>query len=93
MKHHPLLYSETQQNQSTSLSRCVVDSQKKNKVLLQTAIAILEIGSQELPVRIIFDTGSQRSYIRKEIVESLGLSGPVKVLCISTVGGIQQNTK
>ena len=87
MKHHRLLHSGTQHNQSTSLGGCIIDLQKTNQVLLQTAIANLVIGSQELAVRIMFDTGSQRSYIRKDIVESFGLSGPTEVMSISTLGG------
>ena len=87
MKHHQLLHSGTQHNQSTSLSGCIIDLQKTTQVLLQTAIANLVVGSQELAVRIMFDTGSQRSYIRKDIVESFDLSGPIEVLSISTLGG------
>ena len=87
MKHHRLLHSGTKHNQSTSLSGCNIDLQKTNQVLLQTAIANLVVGSQELAVHIMFDTGSQRSYIRKDIVESFGLSGPTEVLSISTLGG------
>ena len=47
----------------------------------------MQVGSQELPVRVLLDTGSQRSYIRKEITESLDLRGPAEVLSISTLGG------
>ena len=37
-------------------------------------------------MRILFDTGGQRSYVRKEIIESFGLSGPTEVLSISALG-------
>ena len=86
-KHHRLLHTNSQQSQSTSLSGCITDSQRSSQALLQTALATLQIGSQELPVRILLDTGSQRSYIRKEIAESLDLRGPTEVLTISTLGG------
>ena len=86
-KHHRLLDTSSQQSQSTSLSGCITDSQRSSQALLQTALATLQVGSQELPVRILLDTGSQRSYIRKEITESLDLRGPTEVLTISTLGG------
>ena len=85
-KHHRLLHTNSQQSLSTSLSGCITYSQRSSKALLQTALATFQVRSQELPVRILLDTGSQRSYIRKEIAESLDLRGTTEVLSISTLG-------
>ena len=57
-------------------------------MLLQTASAFLTNDDpQEIQARVVFDTGSQISYIRKNIAESLNLKGPVETLSISTLGG------
>ena len=57
-------------------------------MLLQTALAfVTEEGFQEIPVRVLFDTGSQRSYIKKSIAEALNLDGPAETLSICTFGG------
>ena len=46
----------------------------KGSVLLQTARANVSNGSKSAPARILFDTGSQRSYIRKSLQHRLGLN-------------------
>ena len=50
-------------------------------------------GFQEIPVRILFDTGSQISYIRKSIAEALNLKGPIETLSISTFGDVVKSKK
>ena len=57
-------------------------------MLLQTALAsVTNEGFQEIPVRILFDTGSQISYIRNSIAGALNLKGPIETLSISKFGG------
>ena len=46
----------------------------KGSVLLQTARATVSNGSRLVPARILFDTGSQRSYIRKSLQNRLRLN-------------------
>ena len=48
---------------------------------------------QEIPVRVLLDPGSQRSYIRKQIAESVGLRGPTELLSVSTLGGETSQTR
>ena len=48
---------------------------------------------QEIPVRALLDPGSQRSYIRKQIAESVGLRGPTELLSVSTQGSETSQTK
>ncbi|XP_044180997.1 uncharacterized protein LOC122962152 [Acropora millepora] len=57
------------------------------ETLLQTALAKLSVNGQEVTVRVLLDSGSQRSYIRKNIAESIGLQGPSEVLSVATLGG------
>ena len=59
----------------------------KGSVLLQTARAIATNGSNSTPVRILFDTGSQRSYVTNSITKQLKLN-PVKreTLHLNTFG-------
>ena len=42
---------------------------------------------QEIPIRVLLYPGSQRSYIRKQITESVGLRGRTELLSVSTLGG------
>lgn len=59
----------------------------KGSVLLQTARAIATNGSKSIPVRILFDTGSQRSYVTNAVTKQLKLN-PVKreTLHLNTFG-------
>ena len=49
------------------------------ETLLQTALAKLSVHGGEVTIRILLDSGSQRSYIPKNIAESLGLQGPSEI--------------
>ena len=64
------------------------------QTLLQTAKALLVGGGgQKVPVRVLLDSGSQRSYITKNVAESLALQGPSEVLSVSMLGGESSQTK
>ena len=63
------------------------------ETLLQTAVARLSVNGQEMTVRILLDSGTQRSYLRKNIAESLGLQGPTELLSVTTLGGETSETK
>ena len=41
-----------------------------------------------MKIRVLLDTGSQRSYIRKDLADGLGLDGPSESLAVSTLGGV-----
>lgn len=63
------------------------------QTLLQTAKALLVGGGgQKVPVRVLLDS-SQRSYITKNVAESLALQGPSKVLSVSMLGGESSQMK
>ena len=49
--------------------------------------------NQEIPVRVLLDLGSERTFIRKQIAESVGLSGPTEILSVTTLGGDTSETK
>ena len=51
------------------------------------------MNGQEMTVRILLDSGTQRSYLRKNIAESLGLQGPTELLSVTTLGGETSETK
>ena len=62
---------------------------EKSSVVLQTATATAcgTSSSATIPVRILFDGGSQRSYITKDVKDRLGLSPKrVETLNLSTFG-------
>ena len=50
-------------------------------------------GVQRAPVRVLFDSGSQRSYITRKAAESLALNGPSEVLSVSMFGEETSQTK
>ena len=54
------------------------------QALLQTGTAMLVADDvQRAPVRVLFDSGIQRSYITERVAESLALDGPSEVLSVS----------
>ena len=89
-----MLHQETQtvtakeQHQpQTEFGGFVKANQNVTQTLLQTAVAKMTVDQdQEIPVRVLLDPGSQRSSIRKQITESVGLRGPTELLSISTLG-------
>ena len=71
-----------------------MDNAEIEQTLLQTAKALLVGGGgQKVPVRVLLDSGSQRSYITKNVAESLALQGPSEVLSVSMLGGESSQTK
>ena len=63
------------ENVTHASSASTATSRNKNQVLLQTARTMAFGGddSRAVPVRILFDTGSQRSYITDELQKQLKL--------------------
>jgi len=57
------------------------------ETLLQTTLAKLSVNNQEVTVRVLLNSGSQRSCIRKNIAESIALQGSSEVLNVATLGG------
>ncbi|XP_044176591.1 uncharacterized protein LOC122959338 [Acropora millepora] len=86
-RYHKLLHSQplivaTENPTNTTLTGLAASksSTTMKETLLQTALAKLSVNGQEVTVRVLLDSGSQRSYIRKNIAESIGLQGPSEVL-------------
>ena len=57
------------------------------ETLLHTALARLIVKGKEMTVRVLLDSGSECSYIRKNISEALDLQGPSELLSATTLGG------
>ena len=94
-KHHRLLHQQTvtakeQHQPQTEFSGFVKANHNVTQTLLQTAVAKMLVDQdKKIPVRGLLDPGSQRSYIRKQIAESVGLRGPTELLSVSTLGGVK----
>ena len=92
-RHHKLLHSQpliaaTENPTNTTLTVLAASkSSTTMKETLQTALAKLSVNGREVTVRVLLNSGSQRSYIRKNIAEFLGLQDPSEVLSIATLGG------
>ena len=92
-RHHKLLHSQplivaTENPTNTTLTGLAASksSTTMKETLLQTALAKLSVNGQEVTVRVLLDSGSQRSYIRKNIAESIGLQGTSEVLSLQHWG-------
>ena len=85
----------TEGQRQTTLSGFVASyNSKMQRTLLQTGTAMLVAdGVQRAPVRVLFDSGSQRSYITEKVAESLALDGPSEVLSVTMLGGETSQTK
>ena len=71
---------------TTTSTNC---AKTKEKVLLQTATAtaVNEDGSKSTNMRILFDTGSQRSYITDNLKSRLGLKTTrIETIHLNTFG-------
>ena len=69
---------------------------KMQQALLQTGTPTLAAdGERRVIVRVLFDSGSQRCYITKNVAESLALDGPSEVFSVSmhVRGRIQSDKK
>ncbi|XP_068726558.1 uncharacterized protein [Montipora capricornis] len=85
----------TEGQRQTTLSGFVASyNSKMQQTLLQTRTAMLVADDvQRAPVRVLFHSGSQRSYITKKVAESLALDGPSQVLSVSMLGEEASQTK
>ena len=67
---------------------------KMQQALLQTGTPTLAAdGDRRVIVRVLFNSGSQRCYITKNVAESLALDGPSEVFSVSMLGGESSQTK
>ncbi|PFX23105.1 Fibropellin-1 [Stylophora pistillata] len=98
-RHHTILHGDwdptTEEKGHATLSEFVASyNSKMQQTLLLTGTAMLvSDGFQRAPVRDLFDSGSQRFYINKNVAESFALDGPSEVLSVSVLGGETSQTK
>jgi len=87
-------HSTEGQTQTTLSGFLASYNSKMQQTLLLTGTAMLVADDvQRAPVRVLFDSGSQRSYTTKRDAESLALNGPSEVLSVSVLGGEASQTK
>ena len=53
----------------------------------------MSANGRSIVARVLLDSGSQRSYIRKTIAEAIGLKGPTESVSVTTLGGKTSETK
>ena len=91
---HPNSQESSQIGQIRETTGLAAISYIAKLVLLQIALAFVAVeGFQEIPVRKLFDTLSQRSYIRKSIAEASNLEGPAETLSTFTFGDVIKSKK
>ncbi|GFG32571.1 hypothetical protein Cfor_09641, partial [Coptotermes formosanus] len=69
----PKTMEATKEITTTTASSTHSWNSKNYTTLLQTAVIQIEYKGKKLPIRALFDSGSQRSYIRKQIIEELNI--------------------
>ena len=84
-RHHKLLHSQpliaaTENPTNTTLTGLAASksSTTLKETLLQTALAKLSVNGREVTIRVLLDSGSQRSYIRKTLQYPLVCKVPQK---------------
>ena len=98
-RHHIMLHGKNGRGPESRVPTIIsgfvaLDNAEIEQTLLQTAKALLVGGGgQKVPVRVLLDSGSQRSYITKNVAESLALQGPSEVRSVSMLGGESSQTK
>uniref|UniRef100_A0A5S6Q5Y0 CCHC-type domain-containing protein n=1 Tax=Trichuris muris TaxID=70415 RepID=A0A5S6Q5Y0_TRIMR len=81
--HHPLLHI----NPGPKVKVGLIRSDQRVLTLLQTAtVRLLGSNGSTAAAKCIFDTGSQRSFIRKQLADDLGLEGSMETIRITTFG-------
>lgn len=92
-RHHQLSHGEQSLATPRHLSNTSLSGLASTKpalptkeTLLQTALASLIVKDQEMIVRVLLDSGSQHSYTRKNIAETLDLKDPSELLSVTTLG-------
>jgi len=100
--HHrslcPTLFPDSDSSQLSSIVNTVKSKPNavtKTNVLMQTATTTVKNvqGSSSMPVRLILDSGSQRTYVTEKLAKELKLRlGPSENLSIATFG-VNQSTK
>jgi hypothetical protein len=70
------------------------DSFKHSRILFKTAVASIEHNGNNVDTHILFDEGSQRSYITSNVAEKLNLTAETQEnISLSTFGGETTSTK
>ena len=99
-RHHKLLHGQqlvATPQQPSNISLSGLASAKPalplKETLRQTALGRLTVNGQEITVCVLLDSGSQLSYVHKNIAESLGLQGPSELLSVTMLGGTTSETR
>ncbi|KRZ81178.1 hypothetical protein T08_14361, partial [Trichinella sp. T8] len=106
--HHSLLHPEidnqekgSTQNQHPSTAAAdtkiqvgCVPTTGRRSTLLQTARARLhDSNGNSMVVNCLFDSGSQRSFVKKSVADALSLEGPMERVFIESLGGDHNKCK
>ncbi|KRY64891.1 hypothetical protein T4A_10365 [Trichinella pseudospiralis] len=106
--HHPLLHPEidnqekgSTQNQHPSTTAAdakiqvgCVPTIGRRSTLLQTARArVHDSNGNSMVVNCLFDSGSQRSFVKKSVADALSLEGPMERVFIESLGGDHNKCK
>lgn len=70
-KEHHTQHNHPEKSKTTT---CLSTQHYNTETLLQTVVIYVRNGERVLPVRALFDSGSQRSYLREDVAKKLDLT-------------------
>ena len=90
MESNPAQPQNSEITHSGSISE---SSNVSTQSLLQTITATICGDNQEIRMRVLLHLGSERTFVRKQIAESVGLLGPTEILSVTALVGDTRETK
>lgn len=66
-------HKEDKTAQAFTATASMASTAQKGETLLQTIIIEVEFGGKKQKIRALLDSGSQRTYVKKEIVEEMNI--------------------
>lgn len=91
-KHHTILHSDKIEHGQSALVVRVETNERK--IIMQTTQANLRgIDNKIVKVRVLLDTGSERSFITKQVAQQLSLESHVENLAVNSFGGNEDSIK
>ena len=86
--------AKEQHQPQTELSGFVKTNMIVTQTMLQTAVAKMIVDQdQEILVRVSLEPSRQKSYIRKQTAESVGLKSPTELFSVFNLGGETSQTR
>lgn len=95
-RHQTILCPEqkTSEEKTSKVTSTNASSASQGSTMLQTVVVEVEHKGKKIPVRALYDSGSQRTYIKQDVVDKLGMSPDnTEILSHSLFGGVETKSR